>query len=126
MSNDDEYEEEDHNASFLVLFLVSAVSFWLQAVITEERFVPALNVISKRLKISDDVAGATLMAAGASSPELMAALLSIFITHSALGMGTIVGSEIFNQLVISAGAILAGKSCRDYECLSYTLRKCNT
>lgn len=46
------------------------------------------------MKISDDVAGATLMAAGASSPELMAALLSIFITHSALGMGTIVGSEV--------------------------------
>eukprot|EP00555_Chaetoceros_dichaeta_P004844 CAMPEP_0198258860 /NCGR_PEP_ID=MMETSP1447-20131203/8193_1 /TAXON_ID=420782 /ORGANISM="Chaetoceros dichaeta, Strain CCMP1751" /LENGTH=212 /DNA_ID=CAMNT_0043946101 /DNA_START=56 /DNA_END=691 /DNA_ORIENTATION=+ len=107
MSNDNEYEEDDHNISFSVLFLVSAVSFWLQAVITEERFVPALNVISKRLKISDDVAGATLMAAGASSPELMAALLSIFVTHSALGMGTIVGSEIFNQLVISAGAILA-------------------
>lgn len=60
--------------------------------------------------MSPDVAGATLMAAGASSPELFAALTSIFITHSALGIGTVVGSEIFNQLVICAGAIFASKS----------------
>jgi len=30
------------------------------------------------------------MAAGASSPELVAAFKSLFVTHSALGMGTIV------------------------------------
>ena len=71
---------------------------------------PALNVIAKRFRISPDVAGATLMAAGASSPELFAALTSIFITHSALGMGTVVGSEIFNTLVICAGAIFASKN----------------
>lgn len=49
------------------------------------------------------------MAAGASAPELFSNFVSIFITHSALGMGTIVGSEIFNQLVICAGAIFAGE-----------------
>ena len=70
---------------------------------------PALNIIAKRLNISDDVAGATLMAAGASAPELFSNIVSIFITHSALGMGTIVGSEIFNQLVICGGAIFAGE-----------------
>jgi K+-dependent Na+/Ca+ exchanger-like protein len=72
--------------------------------------VPALNIIAKRLNISDDVAGATLMAAGASAPELFSNIVSIFITHSALGMGTIVGSEIFNQLVICGGAIFAAKN----------------
>jgi Ca2+/Na+ antiporter len=50
------------------------------------------------------------MAAGASSPELFAAFTSIFITHSALGIGTVVGSEIFNTLVICAGAIFASKN----------------
>jgi len=42
MSDDKEYhyDEDDNNTSFLALFLVSAVSFWLQAVITEEMYVP--------------------------------------------------------------------------------------
>lgn len=56
------------------------------------------------------VAGATLMAAGASSPELFSSIVALFITHSALGLGTIVGSEIFNQLCICAGAVFAAKS----------------
>ena len=81
-----------------------------QATVTEERFVPALNVIATEFGIPDDVAGATLMAAGASSPELFSSFVALFITHSALGLGTIVGSEIFNQLIICAGAVWASKS----------------
>ena len=49
------------------------------------------------------------MAAGASSPELFSSIVALFVTHSALGLGTIVGSEIFNQLIICAGAILAAR-----------------
>ena len=50
------------------------------------------------------------MAAGASSPELLSSFISLFITHSSLGLGTIVGSEIFNQLIICAGAVYASKT----------------
>eukprot|EP00977_Amphora_coffeiformis_P019012 scaffold6856_cov156-Amphora_coffeaeformis.AAC.5 len=92
------------------LTLIAAISFWCQATVTEERFVPALNVLSLAFNIPDDVAGATLMAAGASSPELFSSIVALFITHSALGLGTIVGSEIFNQLIICAGAVFAAKS----------------
>lgn len=45
--------------------------------------------------------GATLMAAGASSPELFASIVSLFITHSSLGMGTIIGSEVRQTKMIS-------------------------
>jgi len=89
-----EYYEEDWKLPISVLVLIASASFYFQAIVTEERFVPALNVISKRLKMSDDVAGATLMAAGSSSPELFAAMISVFVTHSALGIGTVVGSEV--------------------------------
>jgi Ca2+/Na+ antiporter len=71
------------------------------------RLVPALNVIATHFNIPPDIAGATLMAAGASSPELCSSIVSLFITHSSLGLGTIVGSEIFNQLIIVAGAVYA-------------------
>ena len=50
------------------------------------------------------------MAAGASSPELFSSIIALFVTHSALGLGTIVGSEIFNQLMICAGSVLASRT----------------
>jgi len=91
----------------MILFLVlcGAVLFWALAVIVEERFVPSLGVICETCKIPSDVAGATLMAAGASSPELFSSLVALFVTHSALGVGTVVGSEIFNHLMICAGSV---------------------
>lgn len=111
MADDDDWEEVPlDRVSPILLFVISMLAFYFQAMVTEERFVPALNIIATRLSISDDVAGATLMAAGASAPELFSNFVSIFVTHSALGMGTIVGSEIFNQLVICAGAIFAAKN----------------
>ena len=78
-------------------------------------FVPALYVVAEYFNIPDDVAGATLMAAGASSPELFSSFVSLFVTHSALGLGTIVGSEIFNQLIICAGAVFAGRFLVEHQ-----------
>ncbi|KAJ1462823.1 Sodium/calcium exchanger protein-domain-containing protein [Pelagophyceae sp. CCMP2097] len=92
-----------------ILVLATLTLFWALAVVCEERFVPALQVLCDRGKIPDDVAGATLMAAGASSPEVFASLISLFITQSALGVGTVIGSEIFNHLIICAGSVLAAR-----------------
>jgi len=97
MDNDQEEIPTASVSMWILLILVAAASFWTQAVVTEERFVPALNLLSTIFKIPDDVAGATLMAAGASSPELFSSFVALFVTHSSLGLGTIVGSEIFNQ-----------------------------
>jgi Ca2+/Na+ antiporter len=74
-------------------------------VVVEDYFVPALNTMCEKQNIPDDVAGATFMAAGASAPEMFAAFLSLFVTHSAIGVGTILGSELFNHLIITAGSI---------------------
>lgn len=50
--------------------------------------------------MSDDVAGATFMAAGSSAPELFTALLGVFIAKGDVGTGTIVGSAVFNILFV--------------------------
>lgn len=95
------------NDALLGALLVIAVGivFWCIAVVTEERFVLALAVICDRLNIPDDVAGATLMAAGGCSPEVFSSLIALFVTHSSLGVGSVIGSEIFNHLCICAGAV---------------------
>ena len=93
-----------------LLVVAVAVVFWCLSVVCEERFVPALAVICDVLKIPDDVAGATLMAAGACSPEVVSSFIALFVTHSALGVGSVVGSEIFNHLCICAGSVLRGSA----------------
>lgn len=97
----------------LVFILALLISFYLLAVICDEFFVPALDRIAHRLKMSSDVAGATLMAVGSSAPELFTSLFAVFKPgdHADVGAGTIVGSAIFNILVI-IGASAAFKRAK--------------
>ena len=88
------------------------VSVFVLAVLTDKFFIPSLDEISGRLKLSDEVAGASLMAIGSSAPELSIALMALFTAggaHSDVGIGTIVGSAVFNILVITGlSAVVAG------------------
>ncbi len=88
------------------------VSVFVLAVATDKFFIPSLDEISRRLKLSDEVAGASLMAIGSSAPELAIALMALFTdggAHSDVGIGTIVGSAVFNILVITGvSAVVAG------------------
>ena len=76
------------------------------AVICDDWFVPSLEKISDVLDLSEDVAGATFMAAGGSAPELMTSFADTFTADNSIGVGTIVGSAMFNILVIVALAAL--------------------
>jgi len=55
------------------------VSFYLLARICDLFFVESLEIIAEKLKMSSDVAGATLMAIGTSAPEFFTALIALFI-----------------------------------------------
>ncbi|CBY42030.1 unnamed protein product, partial [Oikopleura dioica] len=61
------------------------------------------------MKISDDVAGATMMAAGGSAPELFTSVIGVFFAKSDVGIGTIVGSAVFNVLFVIAMCALFSK-----------------
>ena len=62
------------------------------AIICDDYFTPSLEVISDKLNLSKDVAGATFMAAGSSAPELFTSLLTVLTTQNSAGVGTILGS----------------------------------
>uniref|UniRef100_A0A8D0CHB6 Sodium/calcium exchanger membrane region domain-containing protein n=1 Tax=Scleropages formosus TaxID=113540 RepID=A0A8D0CHB6_SCLFO len=74
--------------------------FYALAIVCDDYFVPSLEKISENLHLSEDVAGATFMAAGSSAPELFTSLIGVFITKGDVGVGTIVGSAVFNILII--------------------------
>lgn len=76
------------------------------AIVCDELFVPALEIIAEDLELSNDVAGATLMAAGGSAPELATSFVGAF-KRSDVGFGTIVGSAVFNVLFVIAMCVIA-------------------
>ena len=74
-----------------------------------------------QLGISPDVAGATFMAAGGSAPELFTSVIGVFIAKSDVGIGTIVGSAVFNILFVIAACAFAAKEALRYVLLYYNL-----
>ncbi len=52
------------------------------------------------MSLPPDIAGATFMAIGTSAPELFTSVIGVFITDNDIGTGTIVGSAVFNLIVI--------------------------
>ncbi|CAL4075520.1 unnamed protein product, partial [Meganyctiphanes norvegica] len=80
------------------------------ALVCDEFFVPALDVIIEKAQISEDVAGATFMAAGGSAPELFTSVIGVFISFDDVGIGTIVGSAVFNILFVIAMCVLFSKT----------------
>ncbi|XP_068569569.1 sodium/potassium/calcium exchanger 2-like isoform X6 [Cebidichthys violaceus] len=92
---------EERRKGAVVLHMFGMIYMFIAlAIVCDEFFVPALTVITEKLTISDDVAGATFMAAGGSAPELFTSIIGVFISHSNVGIGTIVGSAVFNILFV--------------------------
>ncbi|KAL5008461.1 hypothetical protein ScPMuIL_014042 [Solemya velum] len=122
-------EQRAHGAIVLHLVLVLYM-FVALALVCDDYFVTSLDKICMKLGFSEDVAGATFMAAGSSAPELFTAIIGVFITKGDVGVGTIVGSAVFNILfVIGICGLLGGQVivlswwplCRDSVCYSLSV-----
>lgn len=71
--------------------------------------VDGLGVISKKFIISEAVLGASIAAIGSSAPEFGSSAFSVIEGHPTIGLGTIIGSAIFNITVILGAVALLGK-----------------
>uniref|UniRef100_A0A5F5Q4S7 Solute carrier family 24 member 3 n=2 Tax=Equus TaxID=9789 RepID=A0A5F5Q4S7_HORSE len=126
---DDIFTNEDRRQGAVVLHVLCAMyMFYALAIVCDDFFVPSLEKICERLHLSEDVAGATFMAAGSSAPELFTSVIGVFITKGDVGVGTIVGSAVFNILCIIgvcglfAGQVVALSSwCLLRDSIYYTL-----
>ncbi|KAM9741472.1 sodium/potassium/calcium exchanger 3-like isoform 1-T2 [Menidia menidia] len=92
--------DQRRQGAVLLHVLCAIYMFHALAIVCDVYFVPSLEKVSENLQLSQDVAGATFMAAGSSAPELFTSLIGVFITKGDVGVGTIVGSAVFNILVI--------------------------
>lgn len=103
-------KEQLKNGGVVCYMLGVLYMFVALAIVCDEFFVPALDVIIEKFGISEDVAGATFMAAGGSAPELFTAVIGVFVAFSDVGIGTVVGSAVFNILFVIGMCALFSKT----------------
>ncbi|CAG2238792.1 Probable sodium/potassium/calcium exchanger CG1090,Sodium/potassium/calcium exchanger 1,Sodium/potassium/calcium exchanger 3,Sodium/potassium/calcium exchanger 4 [Mytilus edulis] len=102
-------QEQRVHGAVVINILIAVYMFLGFAIICDDYFVPSLEIMCDVLHIQSDVAGATLMAAGSSAPELATAVIAVFIAKDDIGLGTVVGSAVYNVMfVISICALFAG------------------
>ncbi|MFW5702739.1 MAG: calcium/sodium antiporter [Candidatus Dojkabacteria bacterium] len=87
----------------IILYLIIILAaFAAMGKVVDLRFISSLDNIAEKLKLSPSISGATLMAFGTSAPEISTATFAVFLAGSspATGLGTVVGSALFQILVV--------------------------
>jgi len=120
-SDECESEFEEYASGVLactLYFLSITYVFAGLAMVVEGYFVSSIEVIVEKLGISEDIAGASWMAAGTSAAELFSNSVDSFVYKSNIGFGVIVGTVIFN---IFGGIGYAAFTCpHDAKKLNWT------
>ncbi|KAJ8960845.1 hypothetical protein NQ318_020142 [Aromia moschata] len=112
----DGFTRDQRRAGWVVLHaLLACYLFTLLAIVCDDYFVPAIKKFCDNLHMKEDIAGATLMATASSSPELFINSVGTFVTEGDLGVGTIVGSAVFNVLAVPACCGLFANMVLDVE-----------
>ncbi|GIY18389.1 hypothetical protein CDAR_250121 [Caerostris darwini] len=97
-------QEQRMRGGLIVHALIIAYICLMLAIVCDKYFVPCLKVMASYFKVPTDIAGATFMAIGASSPELFSSVIGAFVTEGDIGVGTVVGSAVFNILAVTGAA----------------------
>ncbi|XP_013145025.1 PREDICTED: sodium/potassium/calcium exchanger 4-like [Papilio polytes] len=108
---DDAFTDDQlRKGAFLLYVLFGVYAFTLLTIVCNDYFIPCVEFICEDLKIPQNVAAATFMSVATSCPEFFVNVISTFLTESDMGVGTIVGSAIFNALGVAAIGGLAAIS----------------
>ncbi|XP_051953181.1 sodium/potassium/calcium exchanger 5-like [Xyrauchen texanus] len=120
--------QERKDGGILIYLMIIFYMLLAVSIVCDDYFLPSLEVISERLGLSQDVAGATFMAAGSSAPELVTAFLGVFVTKGDIGVSTIMGSAVYNLLCICAAcglltSVVGRLTCWPLfrDCLAYAI-----
>jgi len=107
-----EKNTDDSNSNKNNIFLksigligIGIIVLYIGAILTVDNAV----VIATELGLSEKIIGLTVIAIGTSLPELITSIIAIRKGHSDIGIGNIIGSNIYNILMImGVGAALGG------------------
>ena len=97
-SSGSESESSEHSASspvLMVLLGTSCIALGAELVMSGGTFV------AESFGMADTVLGLTILALGTSLPELFAGVVSCLKGHAEIGIGNVVGSNLFNTLMVT-------------------------
>lgn len=93
----------EHNKWRVLLFCVLGLVFLISA---GGLIVNGARAIAVAFGIDEFIIGATIVAIGTSAPELATTLIAKWRGHDEVGLGTVLGSNIFNGLLVVAIAAI--------------------
>ena len=88
-----DYSHVWRHLSFIVLGLVCLI-------VGSNLFVDAASYIAHRFGVRQSIVGLTIVAGGTSLPELATSVVAAYKGRSALALGNVIGSNVFNILLI--------------------------
>lgn len=103
----------------IVLAALAIVATFILFERVADYFTEGLKGISQRFNLSHATIGASIAAIGSSSPELFTSLSSVLTENPVIGIGTIVGSAVFNITVILGISAYA----REFEVKNYVINR---
>ena len=106
-ANKEKIEEGSNNVYLKSIGLIGigVVLLYVGAILTVDNAV----ILAKEFGLSETIIGLTVIAIGTSLPELITSIIAIRKGHADIGIGNIIGSNIYNILMImGVGAALGG------------------
>lgn len=101
-------------------FIILIIGFFL-LIKGADIFVDGASSIAKKIGIPSVIVGLTIVSLGTSAPELAVSLISSFNGNNGIAVGNVLGSNLFNTLVVLGGTAIVApliiKKCtikRDY------------
>ena len=123
---DDHYDNNNNNNNNgkniylkpIGLLGLGLVLLYVGAILTVDNAV----ILAKEFGLSEKIIGLTVIAIGTSLPELITSLIAIKKGHSDIGIGNIIGSNIYNILMIMGlGAVLGSVAVTPDVYIDYTI-----
>jgi cation:H+ antiporter len=105
--NKEKIEQGSNNVYLKSIGLIGigVVLLYVGAILTVDNAV----ILAKEFGLSETIIGLTVIAIGTSLPELITSIIAIRKGHTDIGVGNIIGSNIYNILMImGVGAALGG------------------
>ena len=97
---------------------IGIVLLYVGAILTVDNAV----ILAKEFGLSEKIIGLTVIAVGTSLPELITSIIAIRKGHSEIGIGNIIGSNIYNILMImGVGAAIGGVAIASDVYLDYAI-----
>lgn len=93
----------EHRRMLIVLSCIFGLAFLVAA---GSLIVAGAKGIARSFGIDEFITGATIVAVGTSAPELATAVIAKLRGHDEVGLGTILGSNIFNGILVVAVAAI--------------------